>query len=89
MSEKTDLFFNYYYRFTQEYFLSLSNLGDPGEKDIIPQQSSHSVELGYSLKNGKYNISVECRNLTDANLYDKYRLQKPGRAFYIKLRYQL
>ena len=87
--EETDLFFNYYYRFTQEYFLSLSNLGDPGEKDIIPQQSSHSVELGYSLKNGKYNISVECRNLTDANLYDKYRLQKPGRAFYIKLRYQL
>ena len=87
--EETDLFFNYYYRYTQEYFLSLSNLGDPNEKEIIPQQSSHSVELGYSLSNGKYNISLECRNLTDANLYDKYRLQKAGRAFYIKLRYQL
>jgi len=87
--EDTDLFFNYYYRFTQEYFLSLSELGDPDEKDIIPQQSSHSLELGYSLNNGKYNIALECRNFTDANLYDNYRLQKAGRAFYIKLRYQL
>lgn len=58
-------------------------------KKIIPRQSSHNLELSCSLKQGKYNIAAECRNLTNALLYDKYYLQKPGRAFYLKLRYVL
>lgn len=83
------LFFNYYYRFTQEYFLSSDRFGSRDSKAIIPQQSSHSAEIGYSLENGKYNVSFECRNFTNEALYDKFRLQKPGRAFYLKLRYNL
>ena len=35
---------------------------------------------------GRYNLSVECRNLTDARLYDNFSLQKAGRAFYFKVR---
>ena len=42
--------------------------------------------LNYSLKGGRYNFSVECRNLTDADLYDNFSLQKAGRAFYGKVR---
>lgn len=53
---------------------------------IVPDQFSHNLSLSYSLKNGRYNISVECRNLTDADLYDNFSLQKPGRAFYGKVR---
>ena len=48
-----------------------------------------TLESAWSLKNGKYNVSAECRNLLDARLYDQYFLQKPGRAFYLKLRYVL
>ena len=87
--DNTNLFFNYYYRFTQEYFLTSNRFGSIDTKAIIPQQSSHSAEIGYSIKNGKYNVSVEARNFTDEALYDKFRLQKPGRAFYLKLRYNL
>jgi hypothetical protein len=41
----------------------------------------------YSLQNGRYNVGLECRNLANALLYDNFSLQKPGRAFYVNLRY--
>ncbi|MBX9448739.1 MAG: TonB-dependent receptor [Taibaiella sp.] len=53
----------------------------------MPTQLSHDVNLTYSLKDGRYNVALECRNITNARLYDNFSLQKPGRAFYIKLRY--
>ncbi|MDR2291938.1 MAG: TonB-dependent receptor plug domain-containing protein [Prevotellaceae bacterium] len=53
----------------------------------IPMQLSHDVNLTYTLKNGKYNISFEVKNIADEILYDNYSLQKPGRSFTIKLRY--
>ncbi|QDO95700.1 TonB-dependent receptor [Formosa sediminum] len=87
--ENTALNFNYYFNYVQEYYLGWAKYGNAANKETIPKQSSHSIELAYSLQNNKYNISIECRNLTDELLYDKYRLQKPGRAFYLKLRYSL
>lgn len=80
---------NYYYNYVEQYFLSWAELGSRDTKKVIPRQSSHSLELSAALQQGKYNIAVECRNLTDALLYDKYYLQKPGRAFYLKFRYVL
>jgi len=55
-------------------------------KFIIPSQFSHNITLSYGIKNGRYNISFECRNFTDEKLYDNFSLQKAGRAFYGKLR---
>ena len=60
--------------------------GDASTKSRVPEQLSHNLTLGYSLKNGRYNLSLECRNLTDAKLYDNFSLQKAGRAFYGKVR---
>ncbi len=79
----------YRYNFVEEYFLSWAELGSRDSKKVIPGQSSHDLELSYSLFNGRYNVSFELRNFTDERLYDKYFLQKPGRAFYLKLRYTL
>ncbi|MDF9831617.1 TonB-dependent receptor [Parabacteroides sp. PF5-6] len=58
-------------------------------KFVIPSQFSHNLTLSYSLKNGRYNLSFECRNFTDEKLYDNFSLQKAGRAFYAKLRVYL
>lgn len=80
---------NYYFNFVEHYFLSWAELGSRDTKKVIPRQYSHNLELSCSLNKGKYNIAAECRNLTDARLYDKYYLQKPGRAFYLKVRYVL
>ena len=53
---------------------------------VVPDQFSHNLTLTYSLRNGRYNFSIECRNLTDERLYDNFSLQKAGRAFYGKVR---
>lgn len=58
-------------------------------KYIIPTQFSHNITLSYSIDNGKYNLSFECRNISDEHLYDNFKLQKPGRAFYGKFRIYL
>lgn len=56
---------------------------------IVPDQFAHNISLSYSMKNGRYNLTFECRNLTDAKLYDNFSLQKAGRAFYGKIRIHL
>ena len=53
---------------------------------VVPTQSSHNLTLSYGIQNGRYNISFECRNLTNEKLYDNFSLQKAGRAFYGKVR---
>ncbi|MDD6951968.1 MAG: outer membrane beta-barrel protein, partial [Parabacteroides sp.] len=53
---------------------------------VVPTQFAHNLTLSYSLQNGRYNFSVECRNFTNEKLYDNFSLQKAGRAFYGKIR---
>lgn len=59
-----------------------SNKGDY----VVPSQFSHNLSLSYNLRDGRYNLSFECRNFTDEQLYDNFSLQKAGRAFYGKVR---
>lgn len=72
--------------YQHDFPLYWENLGDPTTKIRIPEQLSHNLSIGYSLKGGRYNLSFECRNLTNAKLYDNFSLQKAGRAFYGKIR---
>ena len=53
---------------------------------VVPTQFSHNLTLSYGIQNGRYNISFECRNLTNEKLYENCSLQKAGRAFYGKVR---
>ena len=53
---------------------------------VVPTHFSHTLTLSYGIQNGRYNISFECRNLTNEKLYDNFSLQKAGRAFYGKVR---
>ncbi|MBO9702826.1 MAG: TonB-dependent receptor plug domain-containing protein [Sporocytophaga sp.] len=75
--------------YVYEYYLRWPSQGTATEKYTIPAQISHDVSMVYSMANGKYNIGLECTNLTDSRLYDNFSLQKPSRGFYIKLRYFL
>ncbi|MTI88442.1 MAG: TonB-dependent receptor [Balneolaceae bacterium] len=73
--------------FVEEYFLKWPSLGSEESKYVIPRQYVQHVQIGYSLDGGRYNINLECANITDARAYDHFRLQKPGRSFQLKLRY--
>lgn len=69
------------------YWPSRGGRDAASEKRGIPTQISHDFNAVYSLKNGRYNIGLEVRNITDNRLYDNFSLQKPGRGFYLNLRY--
>jgi outer membrane receptor protein involved in Fe transport len=58
-----------------------------GADIIIPAQLSSDLAATLSLRDGRYNLALEARNIADATLYDNYSLQKPGRSFTIKARY--
>ncbi|WP_160114595.1 TonB-dependent receptor [Aquimarina sp. AU474] len=73
--------------YVHDYPLTSFVEGNPEDRDIIPEQFSHNLQLGYSFDQGHYNISLLARNITDAKIYDNFEIQQPGRAFYIKLRY--
>lgn len=63
-----------------------SNIGSNKTAYEVPSQFSHNLSLSYSVQGGRYNLSFECRNFTNEDLYDNFSLQKAGRAFYGKVR---
>lgn len=72
-----------------DFPLYSESLGSKESKQLVPEQFAHDVSLTYSIRQGQYNFSLECRNLTDEDLYDNFSLQKAGRAFYGKIRIRL
>ena len=73
-------------QYLHRFYYYSSRIGSNKDDYMVPDQFSHNISLSYTLKDGRYNISVECRNLTNEHLYDNFSLQKAGRAFYAKLR---
>lgn len=71
------------------YWPSLGGRDEGSDKKVIPVQLSHDLNFVYSMKNGRYNISFEARNLANKPMFDNFSLQKPGRGFYLNLRYFL
>ncbi|AXT56709.1 TonB-dependent receptor [Aquimarina sp. AD1] len=87
VNDQLNVSWNTYY--VHDYPLTSFVEGNPEDRDIIPEQISHNVELGYSFNEGRYNIAVSARNILDAKIYDNFEIQQPGRAFYVKLRYYI
>jgi len=89
--EKLKKRFTFYWntRFVDAFFLKDEKGGNREDKHTIPQQLVHGIDLEYTFPNEKLSISSSISNVTDALLYDNFRIQKPGRAFSIKLRYFL
>lgn len=73
-------------QYLHRFYYYSSRIGTNKDDYMVPNQFSHNVSLSYSIKGGRYNLSVECRNFTNEKLYDNFSLQKAGRAFYAKLR---
>jgi len=89
LDQKDRLSIGYNMLYVHKFYLYWEMDGAPETKRTIPKQLSHDVNMVYTLKNGRYNIGLECRNIMNAKLYDNFSLQKPGRSFSIKLRYFL
>lgn len=73
--------------FVESFYLKSPSNGAPAGKNDIPRQISNSANIAYSINDGLFNISLACTNFTNNELYDNWKLPKPGRAFNLKLRY--
>lgn len=86
LGKQTRLQLDWFTRYVHWFYLSWEALGSKESKNKIPSQLVHNASLTASWENGKYNLSFESRNLNDEIVYDNFRLQKSGRAFYAKFR---
>ncbi|MFT7185937.1 MAG: outer membrane receptor protein involved in Fe transport [Pseudohongiellaceae bacterium] len=73
--------------FVERYFFYSENSGDKRFKRDIPAQFTHDIDLEYSMNYGTYNIALNASNIFDKQVFDNHKIQKPGRAFYLKFRY--
>jgi outer membrane receptor protein involved in Fe transport len=57
------------------------------EIDKTTAQFPHDLGLSYTFPSKKIIVSFDAKNITDEQVYDNFAVQKPGRAFYLKLNY--
>ncbi|REG99435.1 TonB-dependent receptor [Flavobacterium aquicola] len=87
LGKNTKIQFDWYSQYIHWFYLTWPSKAFEAGKSRIPTQFIQNASISYSLKNGTYNIALDCTNIFDAEAYDNYKLQKAGRAFYIKFRY--
>lgn len=86
MGKGSVLTVGYHVNYVHSYYRSWSGEGG-SSRIIIPQQTTHDLNLTTTFKDGRYNIAFEARNIADKMVFDNYSLQKPGRSFSVKFRY--
>ena len=84
--KEDDLRIGYSWQWIHWFYLSWEAYGALESKSRIPTQNVSNLNVSYSWMKRRYNVSLECSNLFDATVYDNYKLQKPGRAFFAKFR---
>lgn len=52
-------------------------------------QFVNDVGLSYTFPKNRFVVSFDAKNIFDKQAYDNYAVQKPGRAFYLKLNYTI
>ena len=78
---------NLYYSFGYVHSFNIA-WGNPSW-GITPTQYVHDIGASYRFPSQKLVVSVDMKNLFDAELYDNYKKQKPGRGIFLKLNYTL
>lgn len=72
--------------YVHAFYLYWPSRGSSAEKYGVPEQISQDLNATYTY-NEKLQFTLECRNIFDAELYDNFSLQKPGRSITGKIKY--
>mgnify|MGYP003667453475 CR=1 FL=1 len=84
-----NLFYTMY--FTDEFsYLTAQGSNTVGDEFFkVPQQIAQDFGLSYIFPNNNFVMSFDIKNIFDKPVYDNLSVQKPGRAFYLKLNYRI
>lgn len=88
LQKKSSLKLNYNFGYVHAFFRNWESLGGAG-KAVIPTQLIHDLGLIYGFPGQRLTLSVNAKNLLNAQAFDNWALQKPGRAVYAKVSYRL
>lgn len=91
-SDAVDLIFRS--RFVHSFYRGWASLASSAaSRLVVDDQWSHAVLLTYSVATpgtgSALHVTFEGQNITDAKLYDFYGVQRPGRAFFSKVTFEL
>ena len=86
---RTNVFYNIY--FTDRFsFLTAQGSNTVGTEFFeVPQQLAQDFGLSYTFPNNRFVMSFDIKNVFDKPVYDNLSVQRPGRAFYLKLNYAI
>jgi vitamin B12 transporter len=87
--DEVSLFWNS--RYVHHHFRAWESVGLAETKQVIPTQLVHGVGLGYLVhdQQTRLSTSAEMQNVTDETVFDFMGVQRPGRAFYMKITAEL
>ncbi|WP_326984022.1 TonB-dependent receptor plug domain-containing protein [Chryseobacterium sp. MYb264] len=85
--KKYYLRFLYTASYVHEYFLTWAMNGIKSSKTTIPSQFVNDISISVNSKNDRWSLGIDCKNLTNAKVYDNFSVQRPGRSFYGKITY--
>ncbi|WP_435136016.1 TonB-dependent receptor [Formosa sp. A9] len=83
---RLNLFYNAYFTDEFSYIIVYGNTIDDG-RNLVPTQFINDFGLSYSFPKENFVLSFDVKNIFDQAAYDNRSVQKPGRAFYLKLNY--
>lgn len=86
---RLNLFYTMYFTDDFSYLVpqGSNTVGDEFFK--VPQQLAQDLGLSYVFPSNKLVMSFDVKNLFNKPVYDNLSVQKPGRAFYLKLNYRI
>lgn len=78
---------NVYYNFG--YVGRFYTIWVDAENFRTPRQFVQDVGASYMFPNKRFVVSLDAKNILNREAYDNFAVQKPGRAFYLKLNYTI
>lgn len=76
---------NYNFGFVEQFY----TIWETTAHFRTPRQHIHDIGVSYTFPNQKFVVSADARNIFNKQAYDNFGVQKPGRAFYLKINYTI
>jgi outer membrane receptor protein involved in Fe transport len=86
LSKTDDVTFFGYFLFVDDFDLILQG-NTSNEENIIPKQRQLDFGITYSIYKPGLTLTLQSSNILDQEVFDNYRVPKPGRNFSFKIRY--
>lgn len=85
LQKDSNLNLNYGFGFVDRFYTTWLEIED----FRTPRQFIQDIGMSYIFPNKQFVLSADARNIFDQQAFDNFAVQKPGRAFYLKVNYTI